>query len=111
MSAANTIWNSPKTQCFGRNPQFSSDDLPSKYHHWTENLILHITQVFSELTQVYARMSAANTIWNSPKTHCFGRNPQFSSDDLPSKYHHWTENLILHITQVVSESTQVYERM
>ena len=65
----------------------------------------------SGLTEVYERMSAANTSWETPKTPCFGRHPQFSSDDLPSKYHHSIENLILHISQVVSESTQIYERM
>ena len=42
------------------------------------------------------------------KTLYFGKNPQISSDDLRSKYHHSIKNLIRHIIQVVSKSTQVY---
>ena len=75
MSAANTRWKPPKTQCFGRSPEYSSDDLPRKYHHGTESLILHITQAVSEFTQVYARMSAANVSWKTAKARYFGRNP------------------------------------
>ena len=52
-------------------------------HHSVENLILHITEVVSESTQVYERMSATNTSWNTPKTQYSGRNPYFSSDDIP----------------------------
>ena len=36
-------------------------------HHSIENWILHITQVVSESTQVYERMSAVNTRWKTQK--------------------------------------------
>ena len=32
-----------------------------------DNLILHITQVILESTQVYERMSTVNTSWKPPK--------------------------------------------
>ena len=57
-----------------KSPSFREDGLPSKYHHSIENLILHITQVVSELTQVYERMSATNTSWKTPKTQYFAQN-------------------------------------
>ena len=74
-SATNTSWKTPKAQYFGRNPQFSIDDLPLKCHDSIENLNLHITQAVSELTQVYERMSATNTSWKTPKTHYFEQIP------------------------------------
>ena len=111
MSVMNTSWKTPKSQYFGRNLKFSSDDLTSKYHHSIENLNFHIAQVVSELTQVHEQMSEMNTSWKTPKTEYFGRNPQFSSNDLSSKCHHSIENLILHLTEVLSELTRVYKRM
>ena len=51
----------PQKSVFRTKPLVFVDDLPRKYHYSIENLILHITQVVSELTQVCGRMSAANT--------------------------------------------------
>ena len=80
-------------------------------HHSIDNYILHITQVVPESTEVYERMSVMKTSPKIPKSQYFGRNLQFPSDDLRRKYHHSIENLNLHVTQVVSESTQVHHRM
>ena len=51
----NACWITPKSQYLRPNLLFSSDDLPLKYHYSIENLCLHITQVLSQLTEVYER--------------------------------------------------------
>ena len=71
MSAANTSWETPKTQCIGRNPWYSSDDQASKYHHSIENLTLNITQVVSESTQVCDQMLATNSTLKTDESQYF----------------------------------------
>ena len=109
MSPTNTSWKTAKPQYFGPNAEFSSNDLPWKYHHSIENLILHITQAaFTVNTSLLANVSREYYLENPLELSVLDETFSFLSMTYPENTTIAIENLILHITEVVSELTQVY---
>jgi hypothetical protein len=101
----------PEKQYIRVNVQFFIGDPLRRECHSTQNLILHLTQVESGVTQVKQRIAVRNTPRMGPRKQYIRVKVQFLIGDPLRRECHSTQNLILHLTQVKSGVTQVKQRI
>ena len=100
-----------KPSYFERNSLFFIDDVLQVRCHSIDNSILNLTQAIPDSTQVVERIAPANTPWTWGKASDLERNTLFFTDDLLQVRCHSIDNSILNLTQPISDSTQVVERI
>ena len=99
-----SVW---KTSIFAESAGFLVDDPSWKWYHSMQNLILHLTQMSFEITQVKKRIRTGITGQTSLENQYFRCKCRFLIDDPCWKWYHSMQNLILHLTQMSLEVTQV----